>query len=169
MSNVGATIVVQFGEGADSAAFVVVELDETLNLDTEGEAKSQFTPGDEVWWWLQHDPTLRIGLIECTSGMVVKCGPARRQREQELTWTGVDAQVELSHIPASAPALTWYGTIGAQFQVAGRQATVTGNTPCTCDAVIPIEVQLYRFVPPPLTLAGEEKYRVVVVITMEAA
>jgi hypothetical protein len=35
--------------------------------------------------------------------------------------------------------------------------------------MIPIAVHLYRFIPPVLTLAGEEKYRVVVVITMEAA
>lgn len=168
MSTVGATIVVEFGAGADTSAFVAVELDETLNLDADGNERSQFSPGDEAWFWVQHDSALRIGAIECTSGMVVDSGPARRQRSQECTWTGEDA-VELAHIPAAMPVLTWYGHIGQGLVLDGRSLTVAGNAPCTCDAVIPIDVHLYRFVPPPLELAAEQNYRVVIVITMEAA
>jgi hypothetical protein len=51
----------------------------------------------------------------------------------------------------------------------GRQVTVTGNTPCTGDATIPIDVHLYRYVPPPITLEGGSSYRVVIVLYMEAA
>lgn len=166
--SVGATIVVEFGQGADSSAFVAVELDDTLNVDGEGEAKSQFGPGDEVWFWLQHDVSLRVGRIACTSGMVVDCGLARRQREQELTWTGEEA-VELSHIPAAAPVLTWHGNVGTGLSRDGRSMRITGNLPCTADAVIPIDVHLYRFVPPALSLAAGRTYRVVVVIHMEEA
>ena len=35
--SIGATIVVEFGSGADSSAFVAVELDDVLNRDSEGE------------------------------------------------------------------------------------------------------------------------------------
>lgn len=168
MNAVAATIVVQFGTGAASDAFVAVELDETLNLDAIGEVKSQFAPDDEVWFWVQHDPSLRIGAVECTSGMVVAGGLVLRQRKQELTFTGVDTEVEVSHIPFGPLSLTWYGKVGEQFQVAGKKATVAGNVPCTCDAVIPIEVKLFRFIPPALVLGEEEQYRVVIVITMEA-
>lgn len=168
MSSVGATIVVQFGAGADSSAFVAIELDETLNIDETGAEKTQFAAGDEVWWWLQHDTSLRVGSIAATSGMVVDCGQARRQRKQEMTWVGTDA-VELSHIPAANPSYTWYGNEGSNMVRDGRSVSVTHTLPCTADAVIPIDVQLYRFVPPPLQLADDATYRVVVVVTMEAA
>lgn len=168
MSTVGATIVVDFGSGADSSAFVVVELDETLNLDASGNARSEFSPGDEVWFWVQHDAVLRIGEIECTSGMVVDCGSASRWRGQDLTWTSDDS-IELSHIPSVMPDLTWYGNVGQGLALSGRTITVTGGTPCTCDALIPIEVRLFRFVPPQLDLTGDQTWRVVVVVTMEAA
>ena len=59
MADVGATIVVEFGTGADSSAFVAVELDDHLNKDADGETKTQFNPGDQVWFWVQHDASLR--------------------------------------------------------------------------------------------------------------
>ncbi|HNC99107.1 MAG TPA: hypothetical protein PKW90_23430 [Myxococcota bacterium] len=163
-----ATIVIEFGAGADSGAFVALELDETLNLGEDGEEQTQFSPGDEVWFWLQHDASLRVGAVAATSGMVVDCGMVRRSRLQELTWINEDAQ-ELSHIPAANPSYTWYGNAGSGMVRDGRSVTVTGNLPCTADAAIPIDVHLYRFVPPPLELADDASYRVVVVITMEAA
>lgn len=167
--NVGSTIVVEFGQGADSTAFVAVELDETMNLDDSGEVKSQFAPGDEVWFWVQHDASLVIDRIESTSGMVVDCGTVRRERTQEMTWTGSDT-VELSHIPAANPAYSWFGNIGHGIARNGRSVSVeVASTPCTCDATLPIDVHLYRFVPPVLELADEATYRVVIVVNMEAA
>lgn len=167
--SIGATIVVEFGQGADSSAFVAVELDETLNLDSDGAEKTQFVPGDEVWFWLQFDETaLRLDRVACTSGMVVAAGLASRTRTQELTWTGDDGQ-ELSHIPSATPSLKWYGAVGSGLSRDSRKLTVTGNTPCTADATIPISVRLYRYVPPPMSLSGDETWRSVIVIYMEAA
>jgi len=166
--SVQSTIVVEFGDGADSSGFVALELDETLNLDSVGNVKTSFDQGDEVWFWLQHDDTLRVDSVAATSGMVVACGMARRSRAQELTFTG-DGSQTLSHIPAVNPSYLWYGNVGTGMSRDGRTVMVTGNLPCTCDATIPIDVHLYRFVPPPLELVDEATYRVVIVITMEAA
>lgn len=169
MSNVGATIVVQFGQGADSSAFVALELDETLNLDSTGEPVSEFVPGDEVWFWVQHDASLRIGSVACTSGMAVDCGMVRRERRQELTFAGADSDESLSHLPATAPTLTWYGNDGSPLAIDGRTVRAGGANPSTCDAVLAIDVNLYRYIPPPLQLADGESWRSVVVVTMEAA
>ena len=169
MSEVGATIVVEFGTGADSSAFVAVELDDQLNVDAEGEVKTQFHPGDEVWFWLQWDASaLRLDRIRATSGQVVDCGSASRTRDQQLTWTG-DEAVELSHIPAGSPTLRWYGNVGSGLSRDGRKLRVAGNTPCTADATIPISVRLCRYVPPPLSLGEGETWRSVIVCYMEAA
>jgi hypothetical protein len=169
MSNVGATIVVRFGEGADSSAFVTIELDETLNITEDGSERTSFLPGDEVWFWLQHDTSLRIGSVACTSGMAVDCGTVRRERRQELTFAAADSTEILSHLPAVAPSLIWYGNDGSPLRIEGRAVRVDGVTPSTCDVVLPIDVHLYRYVPPPLTLADGDSYRAVVVVTMEAA
>ena len=168
MSTVGATIVVEFGTGADSSAFVAVELDDRLNVDAEGEVKTQFNPGDQVWFWVQHDPSLRIDRVRATSGMVVSAGSASRTRDQQCTWTG-EASVELSHIPAGSPTLTWYGNVGTGLSRDGRKLRVAGNTPCTADAVVPINVHLYRYVPPPMALGEGETWRSVIVVYLEAA
>lgn len=168
MSTVGGTLVVEFGEGADSNAFVAMEFDETLNLGDDGEEKTSFDPDDEVWFWIQHADTLQIDSVKATSGMVVDCGTVRRSRVQELTFTGKDT-VDLSHIPAVNPSYTWYGNEGSGLARNGRSVSVSGNTPCTCDVVIPIDVHLYRFVPPALDLGENETYRVVIVAYLEAA
>ena len=169
MSTVGATIVVEFGTGADSSAFVAVELDDRLNKDANGEVKTSFHPGDEVWFWLQWDAAaLRLDRVRATSGQVVACGTASRTREQQCTWTG-DEAVELSHIPAGSPALKWYGNVGSGLSRDGRKLWVTGNTPCTADATVPISVHLYRYVPPPMALGEGETWRSVIVCYMEAA
>lgn len=164
-----ATLVIEFGSGADSAAFVAMELDEVFNVDSDGAQKTKFEAGDQWWFWLQHEVSLRIGAITPTSGMVVDCGQAVRSRSQEITWTASNPSQELSHIPSSAPKIIWYGNEGSGMQRNGRTVTVAGNLPCTADVEMPIDVHLYRFVPPPLTLADEATFRVVVVITMEAA
>jgi len=168
MSDVGGTLVVEFGDGADASEFVAFEFDETLNLDADGNAKTSYSPGDEVWFWLQHDVTLRLDRIAATSGMVVSCGTVRRSREQELIFTGEDA-ITLSHVPSGNPTFTWYGNVGSGISRSGRSVSVSGKTPCVCDAVIPIEVRLFRFIPPPLELEAEATYKVKIVAYMEAA
>lgn len=172
MSAPQATLVIQFGEGADSSLFVAAEFDEVLNVSASGENKTSWLPGETPWFWVQHDPALRIASILPTgaAGDVIAYDTARRTRNQELSWPNIDTAIELSHIPASAPTLTWYGAPGTGLQRDGRTLRITGGAPCTCDAVIPIEVHLYRFIPPPLELpTAEDKYRVILYITMEAA
>jgi len=167
-----ATLVVRFGEGADSNAFVVAEFDELLNVSAAGESKSSWLPGDSIYFWVQHDPALRIASILPTgaAGDIVAYGPTRRSREQELSWPDTDTTVELSHIPASTPLLAWYGAPGTGLQLDNRTVRITGGAPCTCDAIITIDVHLYRFIPPPLDLpTAEDKYRTILYITMEAA
>ena len=62
-------------------------------------------------------------------GMVVDFGTARRERQQELTWTSEEG-VTLSHPPAGPPVLTWYGNVGDRFALAELRAemsTMNGN------------------------------------------
>ena len=68
-----------------------------------------------------------------------------------------------------SPTLHWYGNVGTGLSRDGRRLRVTGGTPCTADAIVPIAVHLYRYVPPPMTLGEGETWRSVIVCYMEAA
>ena len=170
IEGVGATIVVEFGDGVPrDHRQVQVELDETLNLLPDGEVRTQWAPGDEAWFWVHFDPAqLRLDRVAATSGQVVAQGGARRSRSQELTFTRADEPVALNYLPAASAAMRWYGTVGQGLRREGREVRVSGPVPCTGDAEIPIDVRLYRYLPPPLELAEDETYRVVIVIYMEA-
>jgi hypothetical protein len=167
-----ATLVVQFGESADSTAFVTAEFDDVLNVDSAGEVKSSWLPGDSIFFLVQHDPSLRIDAILPTgnSGTIVDCGIVSRSRDQELSWPDINTEQELSHNSTFFPTLTWYGSPGYGLKLNGRTLTIAGGAPCTCDAVIPIEARLFQYIPPQLVLATEDDiYRIIIYIYMEAA
>lgn len=162
--SVQATLVIEFGEGADSGALVVVELDSELNNQ-----QTQFAPGTEVWWWLHHDSSLRLGSVICSAGTTIESGTATRTRTEDLTFTDQERTAQLSCVPSSPPTFSWFGNQGAGVTVNGRNVSVTGGLPCTGAAAYPIQVRLFRYIPPPMTLGPDETFRVVIVVTMEAA
>jgi hypothetical protein len=167
-----ATLVVQFGDQGTSDAFVAAEFDDKLNVDSSAQVKTIWNPGDEIWFWVQHDDSVRIAAVKPTgsAGDIVDCGIAERNVEQQLAWPDTETTVELSHIPLSTPSFTWYGAPGVGLSFSGRTISINSGAPCTCDAAIPISVHLFRFIPPALTLADEsEIYRVIIYIYMEAA
>lgn len=167
---VAATIVATFG-AESSAGFCVVELDDILNVDSAGEAKSSFLPGDSVYFWVQHDSTLMIDRVAAThpDATIVDCGRVSRRKTQELLFVSEEA-IELSHIPTGMPTLSWCGRVGTGVQRDGRKLSVAGNTPCVCDAAYSCEVRLFCLVPPPgLAVAPGETLRIHVVIYLSDA
>lgn len=166
-----ATLVVRFGDQSASEAFVAAEFDDVLNGDGAGNIKTEWHPGDDIWFWVQHDTSVRIAAIKPTGGAgdVVECGVASRTKKQELAWPDTETPNELSYIPSAQPTMTWYGAPGKGMTISGRSVSITGGAPCTCDAVIPIGVRLYRFIPPSLSLARDtDIYRVIIYIYMES-
>ena len=65
--------------------------------------------------------------------------------------------------------LILFGNVGTGVSRDGRRLRVAGGTPCTADATIPINVHLYRYVPPPMSLGEGETWRSVIVVYLEAA
>ena len=169
MSDVLATIVVEFGEGVDSTALVVVELDDAVNRDSEGKPTSSFHPGDEPGFVVHYDPAaLRIDRVKCSSGMVIDNGPVSRVRKQQVQFVVPGKPVSLPHIPASGVSVDWYGNAPTISQ-AGRQLTASGILPAIGQANYSINCHAYRLAPPPMSLAENESYPVLIVVYMEAA
>lgn len=165
---VAATVVVQFGDGADSSALVVVELDEVMNVDLNGEEKTSFVPGDIPYLLVHHDATVRIGQVACSSGMVSPVAMVSRERSQQLQWPDAADSQELPHLPAGVVSWKWYGNVPLITRD-GRTLTASGAIPAIGEASYAIDCHQYRLIPPVLELAADESYPVLIVITMEAA
>ena len=162
-----ATVVVQFGQGANSSALVVVELDGEVNRTADGEEQTQFFPGDRPVWLVHHDATVRIGSVACSSGMIQPLGQVTRTRTQQMPFPAGEA-MDLPYVPAGAVSVQWYGNDGALSRT-GRSVRATGTVPAIGEVSVPVRFSQYRLIPPALSLSGEQTWPVLIVVTMEAA
>lgn len=165
----GPTIVVKFGESVDQSLdqLFVVELDDTRNVDQDGEVKNQFFPGEHVWFLMHYDHGLRVTAIKTTSGEVFRHGLVSRGKTEEILFESIDDEHELPHNPAGHPSAVWYGR-SSTINRSDRTLTAA-STPCIGDVSYSYQAESYEYVPPDMTLAGDEEYKVGIVIWVEAA
>lgn len=165
-----ASTVVNFGAGADSTDFVLIEFDTELNVDAAGEQKNQWSPGDAIWFVLQHAATLRVDRVAATAGQVVNQGKVTRSRLQQLLWQAAGDNHDLEAIPASGLGARWYGNEATGLRKSGsRSAIVSGGIfPAIADVSYLSDVQLYKLLTPSVTLADGETWPITIVAYMEA-
>lgn len=166
-----ASTVVNFGAGANSTDLVVLEFDELLNVDAAGEQKTQFAPGDSIYFRIHHAPTLRVGAMAATSGQVVVQGKVSRERSEQLLWETVSDSHELACIPAGGLDATWHGNSGSGLRKAvPRSALITGGVmPAVATVTYRAEFSLYKLLTPSVQLAEGESWPITIVAYMEAA
>lgn len=165
---------VTFGSGSASDPFAVLELDDTLNIDADGQVITTFGEGQPIWFVLHVQPGYVPALTYQTDGMITYCGPVTRSRTMEgALWTPENISVELPHYPAGDVAVDWQGNSIAL-------ASVSGRTLAAADAELSlmargnlsyaINCHLYRFDPPSALVLGDgESYTIDAMITLEPA
>lgn len=166
------SLVVEFGQGVDEdSALAVAELDGTRNVDSEGNERSQFLPGDEVYFLVHHDNSVYIDRVTPTDGMVVAMDSDTQEREQQLLFVN-DEQQQLTYLPGGALVHDWMpggANRDVGFTRVNRQVSVAASSaPCIENLTYPVNFQLYRLIPPALNLSSGETYSIAVVIYMEA-
>lgn len=162
------TLVLKFGQAAGTG-FAIAELDDIRNVDSTGQKKSSFAPGDEVYFLVQHDDSLRIDRIAATGGMVVAMGQVSRDYTDRLDFPALGDTAELSHLPAGSVSRTWVDHAAA-VTIAGRTVTAAGGElPAKGNLAYSAEMHSFRLVPPPMTLADGESHEITVYIFMETA
>ena len=79
-----ASLVLEFGEGVDSSALVVPELDPVRNVDSNGKAKTSFVINvvKEIYFLIHHEDGLSIEWVRPTCGTVNDLGPVTQLREE---------------------------------------------------------------------------------------
>lgn len=168
MSAAKTTLVIRFGEGAGNG-FAAAEFDAEKNVDQAGKVKSSFAPGEESYFLVQHDGSLRIDRVAATGGMVVSMGQVIRTRTDRLDFAEIGDTAELSRIPAGAIARTWVDHAAAVTITGRTVAAGAGQLPTKGDFTYQAAMHSFRLVPPPMTLAPNETHEITIYIFMEAA
>lgn len=124
------SLVVTFGDGADTSAFCLAEPDESLNVDADGGSKSTFEPGDPFYFLLQWDAEkLSLGSVRCSSGLVQRIGQVSRVHIiNDVQVVNADTTVDLPHIGASLSGASWCGNKPA-LGLVGRKLSFNGALP----------------------------------------
>lgn len=168
------TTVVKFGETSTTSA--IFELDGQSHLDKAGNERSQLYEGEEGILRLHHDPGYRVTQVVPLQGTIVEIGSATRTITGEIYFslpkegdadTG-SGQRSLAYIPAGPVAVSWDERPGAGFGWSGRQVWVTGGYPCKGTVSYPVAFTLYRFIPPPMSLADGASMQITIEAYLEA-
>jgi len=117
------TVNVDFGSGSagSSAPFAKPWLDDTLNLDADGNVLTNFYGQAEAWFLLQLEPGYVVDKVYCSYGMVSDHGQVLRPITQEgAVWSVDDPEVELNCYPAGAVDVAWIGNTIELSSVSGR-------------------------------------------------
>lgn len=185
------TIVVKFGDGVDSGAIAIVELDETMNtyVDDDGDTKvkTNFNSDDIPHFWIHYSDTLQIDKIEWSTGDVFLVEEDKTYtKEKQLVFVkekkdSISAKDSISYNMHHQVSKTWFGNEGRKWNMKQRNITVAGsgtlftdNIPAICDFVFTILADQYKLVPPKEAIdafhaieGNEEKpYPVIIVFYM---
>jgi hypothetical protein len=160
-----ATIMVSFGEG-DSSALVVVELDDTKNLDDEGKVKTSFVKEDEIYFYVHMQPGLSIKKITKTDGSISSQGSVTIDKTERIMFEDLNKEVELGYFPNNDLSWEWYGNNGS---ISRNKRTLTNNFngPCIGDVSFSFSASSFKLIPPNITLEEGETYPVLIVIHIE--
>lgn len=165
------SIVVDFGDDvAGSSDTVVIELDpEDENNLVNGELKSQFAPGEQPVFILNHANSVIIDRVACTHGFISDITPAAGRtinKDQSALFTSLESDHTIGY--ANVEGLTsevWYGNTAAISLTDSLLSTSGGTYPALSKIEYNVLFQKqYQLIPPSLSLGADETYEIVIVV-----
>lgn len=169
MSVIG-TLVVPFGDEAVSGAggAIVAEWDDTMNLDANGQVKTQWQPGDAAYLLLHNDGSVRVLAVKATAGSIVAAGAANLSRQATLGFSAAGEKQGLQYLPAGPLSFVWKGNVGQGAGNVGKEVSVAaGQFPCLAEVSYPVDFSRYRLQTPAMMLAAEETFPIRVYVYYE--
>jgi hypothetical protein len=168
-----ATTVVSFNSGSSDTEYIFnLALDDTLNLDNDGEVKSSFSPSDSIYLQVNKSDNVDITGIEVTSGSIRSTGSDEREYSvSNLFTTRGDSddtdEFVLEHIPGDC-SVSFIGKNGSveksltpikQFKFIPDRR----KTPFIAKFDYTYEVLTYKFTAPTMDLDEDESFELAVV------
>lgn len=111
------TVIHSFGESSSTSdVFCLLELDSETNLDSVGEEKTSFLPGEVCNLLLHVEPGATIESLLVSYGDITNLySPTEVTRFNEIesvSFETTDSEYELPHYPSGAVSVTWDGNTG---------------------------------------------------------
>lgn len=171
-----ATAVIDFGAAAvvSDDGLIQLELDDELNTSVsateEVEVKTEFVPGDDIYFLIHVDNSIKVESVRATDGVVQALGSVLRSKEQRLLFTHEEPDQELNYFPAGGLDTEWYGN-EASLSVEKRTVKVgpgSSQLPALADVIFGVGFLSYKLVAPSMELAYEEEYPIQIVVRYQA-
>lgn len=171
MSKIVANLIISTDDGDGD---IIMELDDKLNLDTDGKSgNTSFSPGDVVYFRIQNNSSsLKVGRILSTDGDIYEHSLEKQRNIQErYLWISEDTENELSYNPSSALEVISYGNTATikrtgTFKIISPIANGE-KRPALTDITYDSKFDIYKLITPENELESDETYEVVIVLYTE--
>lgn len=173
---VEATLLIEPGAGVGESQLAIIELDDTLNVDTAGKTKTSFRPGDLIYFRVHHSFDVAITDIIPTDGSVQFLGQVPRSQLDSFVFASREANSppnhNLSKIPSNNLSIDYYGRSGTIDIVKAFNGVVTlqgdiNQVPYLAKVGYNYRCDSYVLRTPSMTLAADETYEIVVIAYSE--
>ncbi len=170
--SVEATLVVDFGSADTSQDITIIEPDDILNIDEEGEVISSFSPGDSIYFRTHFSNNIILTDLIATTGDIQNMGVVTRQSEEETLFVSREpdspTQYTLGYLPGGAIGITHYGRQGSLTRTQHSNGVVqyessVDQVPFYTKFSYSYRSNLYLLRTPEITLAEDETYTIVIV------
>ena len=164
-----ATIVVKFGDSVSADdEFAVIELDDTRNLDDDGEVKNSFYPGDDAYFWVHLGPDLEITKATKTAGTLTDLGATSRTIEKQIFFTEYAEENDIGYYVTSINGNSYWGNEPSYTLLSDKKTLVNDSQdPNIFMLEFTIAVHSFKLTPPTMELTEDESYPIGVVIHVE--
>lgn len=171
MGEMLATIVLKYEDGTDAVSSdCIIELDEVLNVDEDGNEKTSFIIGDNAYILAKPADDVRITRVVSTCGDISSFGMVSRDREMEalfVEYNSENSKPTLSYKSSGGISVDWVGNVGGSIKYDLDDLSMdisSGEIPCMGN--ITISVSFYSFMLEPVVL-DRESYNIYVVFYLE--
>ncbi len=168
--SIEASLIVDYGdEAAAGAGGVFLELDNAQNIDAAGEVKSQFSPGDTVYFLLHHSSAWVLSEMNSTSGTIYFINdPVTRTRAMQADFVREGSSQQSQYFSIFNLVKVVYGN-DAAILLRDNNIIYAGDGvfPVTADMTFSTTFKLFKLVCPTPVLADDETYRIRIVAYME--
>jgi len=167
-----ATTQVTYGSGSSSNIHAILELDDELNINADGEVLTSFDGSSTVWFLFHAPPGYGPGAAYCSYGALTECGQVNRAKTVDgAVWTPEQTSVELPHYPAGSVSASWQGNAIELAAVSGRTLAAAADPLAAiarADLQYTARFWLYRWDPPSgFTLAENTAMAVEIMIEVQ--
>ena len=168
-----ATTVVSFNttDAAEVDYVFNIQLDDVLNINSDGDVVTQFGSGDKVYMTANKSTNVTVDAVVSTDGVMSYLGSVSRSGKDQVLFTQREKAEDDIHTMAIVPTVvdvTYTGRLGAYTKETSRIGVVSitpdiAKTPFLANLLYDYSCSSYKLQAPILDLETDETYNIAVV------